>query len=111
MNLETALKEQTGYSVWLFSSTRVGDKKSCVIDGMSKLARIDIGRDGSNGISSVSLSDKMFNDGETVKVYDVKGVLVKTVVASGHLFTDLQSQLAAGHYILKSSAKSLKFRK
>lgn len=111
VNLETALKEQTGYSVWLFSSTRVGDKKSCVIDGINKLARIDIGRDGSNGISSVSLSDKMFNDGETVKVYDAKGILVKTVVASGHLFTDLQSQLAAGHYILKSSAKSLKFRK
>ena len=78
---------------------------------MSKLARIDIGRDRSNGISSVSLSDKMFNDGETVKVYDAKGVLVKTVVASEHLFADLQSQLAAGHYILKSSAKSLKFRK
>lgn len=111
VSLPVEIKENTEYMVWLQNSwSETGDRYN-VIDENNQVACIHIGKKSSTGISSVSLSDNLFTEGELVKVYDIKGVLVKTMVASAHLWTDLQSQLSSGHYILKSATKTIKFRK
>ena len=62
-------------------------------------------------ISQVSLADELFSRGEQVKVYDLKGILIKTIAASDHMWNDLQNQLPSGIYILKSSKRTIKFKK
>ena len=56
-------------------------------------------------------NDGIFEEGDVVKIYNLEGTLVKTVVASGSLWVNLQSQLPDGTYILKSTSKTIKFRK
>lgn len=111
INLPVEIKENTEYIVWLQYSWSDSEHFYNVLDENNQIACVHIGKKSSTGISSVSLSDNLFAEGDLVKVYDIKGVLVKTVAASAHLWTDLQSQLSSGHYILKSATKTIKFRK
>lgn len=84
-----------------------------ICDGAERILEINIDENGSysTGISSISIDNKMFKDKEIVKVYDQNGILVKTVIANSTLWTILQSQLPSGIYVLKSSSKTIKFRK
>ena len=104
------LEEDAKYSV-RFMLGDYSDYYSYICDETGNILEIKIDEKGSTGISSVSLGADIFKNGEKVKVYDLKGVLVKTVTATSSLWTDLQSQLPEGNYILKSSSKSIKFRK
>ena len=84
-----------------------------ICDGAERILEINIDENGSysTGISSISIDNTMFKDKEIVKVYDQNGILVKTVIANSTLWTILQSQLPSGIYVLKSSSKTIKFRK
>ena len=111
LSLTTTLKEHTEYVVWLLTSQYTQSYMNYVIDADNKVARIVIDEDGTTAISSASVGEAIFKDGETVKVYDLNGILVRTVTANGNLWTNLQSQLPSGNYILKSPSKTIKFRK
>lgn len=110
LNMAADLKDQTEYQVWLLASELEQQSLCYVLDENHKIASFVISKDGSTGISSASLGADIFKDGEKVKVYDMKGILIKTMTATSSLWTDLQSQLPEGNYILKSSCKSIKFR-
>ena len=92
----------------------VGDSDgyySYICDDTDQIFEINVAEDGTTGISAVSSDDAIFKNGELVRVYDLNGILIKTVTATNSLWTELLSQLPDGNYILKSSSKSIKFRK
>ena len=105
----TPLQEDKEYDVWL--QTDDGYYKYFVTDNNAQVACIHITKDTLTGISQASLTDAFFDKGELVKVYDLKGILVKNVTASAHIWNDLQTQLPSGIYILKSAKRTIKFRK
>lgn len=111
LNMYAPIKEQNEYTVWLLSSEYENTPLCYVLDENKEIATFTIGKDGSTGVSSVSLKDAIFKDGEKVKVYDMNGFTVKTVTASSNLWNDLQSQLPEGNYILKSASKTIKFKR
>lgn len=84
---------------------------SFVTDDNNQIFEITTEKDGSTGISSIANEDNIFKNGESIRVYDLNGILVKTLTASNNLWSDLQSQLPNGNYILKSPSKTIKFGK
>lgn len=107
----TPLQEDREYDVWLLMGSDERYSKTFVTDESYQVARIHVDKDMFTGISQVSLTDELFSKGEQVKVYDLKGILIKNIAASAHMWNDLQTQLPSGVYILKSSKHTIKFRK
>lgn len=107
----TPLSEDKEYDVWLLTGVGEAYNKYFVTDDNGQIARIHVDKDMISDISQVSLADELFSRGEQVKVYDLKGILIKNMAASDHMWNDLQNQLPSGIYILKSSKRTIKFKK
>ena len=107
----TPLSEDKEYDVWLLTASREAYNKYFVTDDNGQIAHIHVDKDMISDISQVSLADELFSRGEQVKVYDLKGILIKNMAASDHMWNDLQNQLPSGIYILKSSKRTIKFKK
>ena len=63
------------------------------------------------GIGSVRTFDKVFEMGDTLKVYGLDGVLVTTTTVTSDLWPRLLSTLPQGVFVLKSDTNTIKFRK
>lgn len=107
----TPLSEDKEYDVWLLTGVGEAYNKYFVTDDNGQIARIHVDKDMISDISQVSLADELFSRGEQVKVYDLKGILIKNMAASDHMWNDLQNQLPSGIFILKSSKRTIKFKK
>ena len=111
-----SLREDAEYTVDLLFSDYFNNDNyyyNFVLDDDYEVAEIKLDRNGvTSGINMTRTSnDGIFEEGDVVKIYNLEGTLVKTVVASGSLWVNLQSQLPDGTYILKSTSKTIKFRK
>ncbi len=62
------------------------------------------------GIGSVRTFDKVFEMGDTLKVYGLDGVLVTTTTVTSDLWPRLLSTLPQGVFVLKSGTNTIKFR-
>ena len=62
------------------------------------------------GIGSVRTFDKVFEMGDTLKVYGLDGVLVTTTTVTSDLWPRLLSTLPQGVFVLKSGTNTIKLR-
>ena len=112
VNFTTPLQEDNEYDIWLLTAYEDDyGYRTFVTDDNSQIVCLHIDKDMFTGISQVSLTDELFSKGEQVKVYDLKGILIKNIAASAHMWDDLQTQLPSGVYILKSAKRTIKFKK
>lgn len=84
---------------------------SYVLNTDHSIAEFELTNDGTTDIARVSTFNSIFKQGETVRVYDMNGILVKTLTASSDLWSNLLSTLPSGVFVLKSSTQTIKFRK
>lgn len=112
--LNPKLRKDVEYSVCLSFTLRLNAYAQYyyyILNPDQSIAEFEYGKNEVTGISKVSTFNTIFKQGETVRVYDMNGILVKTLTASPDLWSNLLSTLPSGVFVLKSSSQTIKFRK
>lgn len=113
--LTPQLTDNSKYSVCvLYANHNWGwsrNEYSYVLNSDKSIAEFELVNDGTTSIAKISTFSSIFKQGETVRVYDMNGILVRTLAASPDLWSNLLSTLPSGVFVLKSSSQTIKFRK